>query len=222
MNFIAEELEKISKNLDVFVLYKEEPNVELTIPFSGKNGINFNNNLIIGENFIENNLIALEKDKIVGINWYSKEQEGLLERDKLIINKKIELYNNLITNLKHKYSYDKKFVIYDPSNISLAKVPFNVKSLDDLKKEDNFEHYLEIFKYAINLSVIKAKEIVDDEAKEYMDSNDSSTLDEIKAIKEIIDESVACIDYTDIKTPEELILNCWPVILTPNPFIVNV
>lgn len=222
MNILAEELENLSKEKELFVVYQEEENVELIIPFTGKNGINKNDNLIIGKNFIENTLIALEKNKILGINWYTSDQEESLNIYKSIVNKKIELYDNLINNLKHRYDHDKKFIIYDNSQISLFKIPFNVKSIKELESSENIETCITQFKTAINLSVIKAKEIVDEEAKEYIDANDLSTLEEIQAIKEIIDESVDCTDYTDVRTPKELILNCWPVILTPNPYIVNV
>ena len=222
MNSIADILIEKSKNSDVFVEYQEEPDIELLIPFTSKNGVNINNSLIIGENFIENKLISLEKNKIIGIHCYNVTQADYLNQQKDIFYKKIEMYNNLINNLKYTYDYDKKYVIYDSSRISLSKVPFNIKTIKELTSSEDIEMRKDQFKLAINRSVIKAKEIVDEEAKEYIDANDLSTLEEIKAIKEIIDESVDCIDYTDVKTPEELILKCWPVILTPNPFIVNV
>jgi hypothetical protein len=222
MNILAEELESLSKEKELFVVYQEEENIELTIPFTGKNGINKNDKLIIGNNFIENKLIALEKNKIIGINWYTSDQEKSLNTYKSIINKKIELYDNLINNLNHHYDNDRKYIIYSDSIESLFMIPFNVKSINDLESSENIEMRITQFKSAINLSVIKAKEIVDEEAKEYIDGNNLGTLEEIQAIKEIIDESVDSIDYTDVRTPKELILNCWPVILTPNPFIVNV
>jgi hypothetical protein len=222
MSSIADILLEKSSRGEIFVIYQEEPDLELHIPFTTKNGVNTNNTLIIGENFIEKTLISIEKNKIIGIEWFDDTQTDYLNQQKDIVYKKIEMYNNLINNLKYTYNYDKKYVIYDSSRISLSKVPFNIKTIKELTSNEDIEMRKDQFKLAINRSVIKAKEIVDEEAKEYIDANDLSTLEEIKAIKEIIDESVDCIDYTDVKTPEELILKCWPVILTPNPFIVNV
>jgi hypothetical protein len=222
MKSIADILIEKSNEGEVFVVYQEELDIELHIPFTTKNGANVNECLIIGENFIENKLISLEKNKILRINWYDNTQIEYLTQQKNNIYKKIELYDNLINNLKHRYDHERKFIIYDNSQDSLFKIPFNVKSIKELESSENIETRITQFKTAINLSVIKAKEIVDEESKEYLEANDLSTLEEIKAIKDIIDESVDFIDYTDVRTPKELILNCWPVILTPNPFIVNV
>jgi hypothetical protein len=117
MNSIVDILIKQSSNSEVFVVYKEEPDIELHIPFTTKNGVNTNNSLIIGENFIENKLIFLEKSKIISINSYNDMQKDYLNQQKAIIYKKIELFDNLINNLKFKYNYDRKEILKNILNI---------------------------------------------------------------------------------------------------------
>jgi len=149
MNSIVDILIEKSSAGEVFVVYQEEPDIVLYIPFTTKNGVNINNSLIIGENFIENKLIFLEKSKIIGINWFKDTQENYLNQQKIDIYKKIELYDNLINDLKFIYNYDKKFIIYDTSEISLFKIPFNVRSIKEIETCENIEERKAQFKLVI-------------------------------------------------------------------------
>jgi len=222
MKTLIEELVTTHKNNEVFVSYNEEDDIVLSLPFCGKDYLQVTDTTITGKNFIENTEIILEKKKILGISWFEESQTKYLNRTKEIILKKISLFKNATENLKNLYTHDKKFVLYTDFKNSLFMIPFNIKDIKQLDSSSNMFVNREHFKKAIGLSVVKAKEIVDQEAKEYIDNNDLGTLEEIKAIKEIIDDSVNCIDLSNINTPKELVLNCWPVILTPNPFVVNV
>lgn len=221
MNTILDNLFADCVKGEIFIKYQEEPFIELLYPFSGQTKLLITDNTITGENFIEKNEIILEKEKILSYHSFNSSQQESLALHKSIINKKIEFFDSLTSKLTTPYTHDRKFIIYNELITSIFMIPFNIKNINDLDSKENLEQNKEFFKQAVIVAANKAKEVVEEEAKEYIDNNNLDTLEEIAAIKEIIDESVQNLYLDEAQTPRELILNCWPVILTPNPFVLN-
>lgn len=226
MKTLIEQFLKTAKAIPTLANYTED-NIRLTIPFSVNEMFEETDSTLTGFDYITNELVKLEKNKITGFTYWDNHQLDNFTRTTKIFKLKLDVFNNFVNELKGKYTHDKKFVIYSDYTLnhienSLALLPFNLKNTADLKSSDNIEKHRISFRSILELSGKKAKDIISEEAKTWLDSQDTSSLDELNAIKEIIDEAVSSADLSIYNTPLELIQSAWPVLLAPNPFVINV
>lgn len=226
MKTLLEQFIKTAKTIPTLANYTED-GIRLTIPFSANEIFEETESTLTGFDFITSEPIKLEKEKITGFTFWDNHQIENYIRTSKIFKVKLDVYNNFINELKGKYSHDKSFVIYSDYTLnylenSLALLPFDLKDTSDLKSSNNIEQHRNSFRNILELSGKKAKDIISEEAKTWLDSQDTSSLDELNAIKEIIDEAISSADLSIYNTPLELIQSTWPVLLAPNPFVINV
>lgn len=225
---IVEHLLKTTKHaIPVMAHEKHENDILLKIPFSADTYFSESEEYLEGRDFVTNEKIILEKNKIVGFSYWEIDNMEDFNSTIKIVKAKIDMFDRLVNGLKCEYSYDKRFVVYSEylkSNVdnSLALIPFNLKDTKLLNSSDNIEEHRKSFRKVLAKSAEKAKETISAEAKEWVDSSDTSSLDELNAIKEIIDEAVDSADLSVYNTPIELINSGWPVLLAPNPFVLTI
>jgi len=225
---IVEHLLKTARHsIPIMVHEKNENDILLKIPFSADTYFNESANLLEGRDFVTNEKISFDKDKIVGFSYWENDNLEDFNSTMKVVKAKIDVFNRVTNDLKCVYSHDKKFVIYSEylkSNMdnSLALVPFNLIDTKQLNSSDGIEEHRNSFRNVLVKAAEKAKETISAEAKEWIDSSDTSSLEELNAIKEIIDEAVVSSDLSVYNTPIELINSGWPVLLAPNPFVLTI
>jgi len=178
---------------------------------------NTNNNFIEGLDFVFNKPLKLDSSIITGFSEF-KEEDNNFNKKVSFIKDRYNAIQVLLNDYKFNYSSDIDKVIYSDNPYSTFLIAFDAKNSLNLKTSDNIASAKSGFKNIIQKAVERAKTVIMSEIESYRAENQESE-SEINMILDILNEVVNNLDL-DQETPFDLIMNSWPALLAPNPFMV--
>jgi len=218
MTPLIEELIKCSFNKYCFVKYIfDGDNFELEIPFLYKNNFLISKNYIEGFDFITKKNTRLILKNIKGfICAENKSQYKDIKNKINTIKYKKTLLKKLKNTYNISYTYDDKYILYNPSIDSIFMLPFNIKNIDLLNSNQNLNLYTNIYKKFIKkyskCTKLKLLNII-----KKFNNNKDIQIQKSNIIHKINDINKNQKFIAD--TPIDLIKYNWPKVLAPNPFL---